>query len=85
MNDFTELKGLQDYPLARRGVLMTGLIGGFTLAAQRVEAQAIQRPSIWSFTLTPGTASTPITVQATSRPMPRTPGSGRRRGSTGSV
>jgi carboxymethylenebutenolidase len=41
MDDVSELKGLQDYPLARRGVLMTGLISGFTLATQRVEAQAI--------------------------------------------
>jgi carboxymethylenebutenolidase len=41
MNDLTEVRGLQDYPLARRGVLMTGLISGFTLATQRVEAQAI--------------------------------------------
>ena len=32
---------MRDYPLARRGVLMTGLISGFTLATQRVEAQAI--------------------------------------------
>jgi carboxymethylenebutenolidase len=37
----TELNGLREYPLARRGVLMTGLISGFTLATQRVEAQAI--------------------------------------------
>ena len=42
MDDMTELKGLREYPLARRGVLMTGLISGFTLATQRVEAQAIQ-------------------------------------------
>jgi carboxymethylenebutenolidase len=41
MDDMTELNGLRDYPLARRGVLMTGLISGFTLATQRVEAQAI--------------------------------------------
>ena len=38
MNDGTEIAGLRDYPLARRGVLMTGLISGFTLATQRVEA-----------------------------------------------
>ena len=31
----------ESYPLARRGVLMTGLISGFTLATQRVEAQVI--------------------------------------------
>jgi carboxymethylenebutenolidase len=41
MNDLTELAGLRNYPLARRGVIMTGLISGFTVAAQRVEAQAI--------------------------------------------
>jgi carboxymethylenebutenolidase len=41
MNDLTEIAGLHNYPLARRGVLMTSLITGFTLAAQRVEAQAI--------------------------------------------
>jgi carboxymethylenebutenolidase len=41
MPDPTETAGLHDYPLARRGVLMTGLISGFTLATQRVEAQAI--------------------------------------------
>jgi carboxymethylenebutenolidase len=41
MHDETEIGGLRDYPLARRGVLMTGLISGFTLATQRVEAQAI--------------------------------------------
>jgi carboxymethylenebutenolidase len=41
MDDITELNGLREYPLARRGVLMTGLISGFTMATQRVEAQAI--------------------------------------------
>jgi carboxymethylenebutenolidase len=41
MHDPTGTAGLRDYPLARRGVLMTGLISGFTLATQRVEAQAI--------------------------------------------
>jgi carboxymethylenebutenolidase len=41
MVDATGLAGLRDYPLARRGMLMTGLISGFTLATQRVEAQAI--------------------------------------------
>src|SRR6185437_87594 len=42
MNDMTEFAGLQDYPLARRGFVMTGLISGFTLATQRAEAQAIR-------------------------------------------
>ena len=41
MNDVTEISGLQRYPLARRGFVMTSLISGFTLATQRVEAQAI--------------------------------------------
>lgn len=41
MTDLTEIAGLRDYPLARRGMLMTGLISGFTLATERVEAQAI--------------------------------------------
>jgi carboxymethylenebutenolidase len=45
MDDVTGLAGLRDYPLARRGMLMTGLISGFTLATQRVEAQAIQTDS----------------------------------------
>ena len=36
------LAGLAQYPLARRGFVMTGLIAGLTLAATRVEAQAIQ-------------------------------------------
>ena len=35
------LQGLSNYPLLRRGVIMTGLISGFTLATTRVEAQAI--------------------------------------------
>ena len=41
MDDETETAGLRAYPIARRGALMTGLISGFTLATQRVEAQAI--------------------------------------------
>ena len=41
MNDGTELAGLRDYPLARRGFVMTSLISGFTLATQRVEAQEV--------------------------------------------
>ena len=35
------LDGLRTYPLARRGMVMTGLMTGFTLATTRVEAQAI--------------------------------------------
>ena len=41
MNDGSGMAGLRSYPLARRGVVMTGLISGFTLAVQRVEARAI--------------------------------------------
>jgi carboxymethylenebutenolidase len=41
MNDIGEHSGLRHYPLARRGFVMTSLISGFTLATQRVEAQAI--------------------------------------------
>ncbi len=41
MDDMTEIAGLRDYPMARRGLMMTGLISGFTLATTRVEAQAI--------------------------------------------
>ncbi len=36
------LQGLASYPLPRRGMVMTGLISGFTLATTRVEAQAIR-------------------------------------------
>ena len=35
------LDGLRSYPLARRGMMMTGLISGFTLATTRVDAQVI--------------------------------------------
>jgi carboxymethylenebutenolidase len=41
MNDFAETIGLRDYPMARRGLMMTGLISGFTLAIEKVEAQVI--------------------------------------------
>jgi carboxymethylenebutenolidase len=41
MSDVAEIAGLRDYPIARRGMVMTGLISGFTLATQRAEAQAI--------------------------------------------
>jgi len=37
-----EISGLQNYPLARRGFVMTSLISGLTLATERVQAQAIQ-------------------------------------------
>jgi hypothetical protein len=36
-----ELAGLRHYPLARRGLMMGGLISGFTLATARVDAQVI--------------------------------------------
>ncbi|MFO1023848.1 MAG: dienelactone hydrolase family protein [Acetobacteraceae bacterium] len=42
MNDDTQLTGLRRYPVARRSVVMSGLMSGFTLATQRVEAQAIR-------------------------------------------
>src|ERR1700733_2391579 len=41
MSDVAEIAGLRNSPLARRGMLMTGLISGFTLATERVDAQAI--------------------------------------------
>ena len=41
MNDMAETIGLRDYPLARRGLFMTSLISGLTMATQRVDAQAI--------------------------------------------
>lgn len=41
MNDLTELAGLHRYPLARRGLVMGGLMSGFTLATERVDAQVI--------------------------------------------
>lgn len=41
MNDLNGLIGLAEYPLARRGFVMTGLISGLTLATTRVEAQVI--------------------------------------------
>ncbi len=41
MNDVSEIAGLRKYPLARRGLMMTSLISGFTLAVDRVEAQTI--------------------------------------------
>ena len=37
-----EIMGLRNYPLARRGFVMTTLVSGFTLATERAEAQAIQ-------------------------------------------
>ncbi len=41
MNDANELSGLRNYPLARRGLVASGLISGLTLLATRVEAQVI--------------------------------------------
>jgi carboxymethylenebutenolidase len=37
----SDVTGLTDYPLARRGFVMSSLMTGFTLATTRVEAQAI--------------------------------------------
>ncbi len=45
MNDLTGLSGLTNYPLARRGMMMSGLISGLTLATTRVEAQVIHTDS----------------------------------------
>jgi carboxymethylenebutenolidase len=45
LNDLSEIAGLRRYPLGRRGIVMTSLISGFTLAAQRGEAQAIHTDS----------------------------------------
>jgi carboxymethylenebutenolidase len=42
MNDMHGLTGLASYPLARRGMLMTGLMSGFTLATTRVDAQVVK-------------------------------------------
>lgn len=41
MDDLSEISGLRKYPLARRGLMMTGLISGFTLATTKVDAQVI--------------------------------------------
>lgn len=41
MDGLHELQGLASYPMARRGMVMGGLISGFTLATTRVDAQAI--------------------------------------------
>ncbi len=41
MNDLPEIAGLTRFPLARRGMMMTSLMTGFTLATTRVDAQAI--------------------------------------------
>src|SRR6201993_3679488 len=56
MDDLNEIEGLRRYPLPRRGLMMTGLISGFTLATQRVEAQAIHTDAQG---LTAGEASIP--------------------------
>ena len=40
-----DIKGLTDYPLARRGMMMTGLISGFTLAIADAQAQALHTDS----------------------------------------
>lgn len=41
MNDSDVMSGLRAYPLARRGLMMSSLMSGLTLATTRVEAQAI--------------------------------------------
>ena len=46
MNDLHGLSGLTNYPLARRGLMMSGLMSGLTLATTRVEAQVIKTDSV---------------------------------------
>ena len=58
-----ELVGLKDYPLARRSMLMTGLISGFTLATTRVEAQAIH-------TAADGLVAGPVTIPTSDGNLP---------------
>ncbi len=41
MNDLEVMQGLRDFPLARRGLMMSGLMSGLTLATTRAEAQVI--------------------------------------------
>jgi len=41
MNDDDVTSGLRDFPLARRGLMMSSLMTGLTLATTRVEAQVI--------------------------------------------
>jgi carboxymethylenebutenolidase len=41
MTEPSEAAGLSQFPLGRRGLVMSGLISGFTLATVRAEAQAI--------------------------------------------
>ena len=41
MNDRAETAGLERYPLARRGLLASGLVSGLTMATTRVDAQVI--------------------------------------------
>ena len=45
MDDLREVSGLVNYPLARRGLMMSGLMCGLTLATTRVEAQVITTDS----------------------------------------
>ena len=45
MNDQSDIDVLRRYPLARRGMLMSGLISGLTLATTRVQAQIIHTDS----------------------------------------
>ena len=41
MNHVSEVAGLQHYPIARRGFMMSSLVSGFTLPTTVVEAQPI--------------------------------------------
>lgn len=57
MDDLSKISGLRAYPLARRGLMMSGLISGFTLATTRVDAQAIHTGSAG---LATGEAKVPV-------------------------
>ncbi len=63
MHDMSEIAGLREYPLARRGLVMTGLISGFTLATTRVDAQTIH-------TDTQGLDAGETTIPTTSGDLP---------------
>jgi carboxymethylenebutenolidase len=58
MDDASASSGLRRYPLARRGLMMSSLISGFTLATARVDAQAIHTSSEG---LSVGEAHVPVT------------------------
>ena len=67
------LQGLRTLPLARRG-MMTGLIAGFTLATQRVEAQAIHTDAAG---LVAGEMKVPVSDGRCRATLPSPPAMGR--------